>query len=163
MANSAAPVCTKCGSRIVGLVYSHEGKKICYSCHEKIVANMEQLEQEKQGVYRYISELFGVAELPADVLAGVSRELNSGKTPRGACATLRYYYAVEGNLPTNINSVPYIIRDYYEVAREYVRKTQQLKKKNAEIDIDVPSVTITLDPNKLNPKKPKMDYNIEDL
>ena len=93
---------------------------------------MEQLEQEKQGVYRYISELFGVAELPADVLAGVSRELNSGKTPRGACATLRYYYAVEGNLPTNINSVPYIIRDYYEVAREYVRKSQQLKKKNAE-------------------------------
>lgn len=156
--------CAKCGCKIVGLEYSHNGKKVCFSCHEKIIEEAEKQEQEKAAVFSYLEHLFGVGEIPSEVISGIAREVTSGKTLKGIRSTIRYYYEIEGNTPSNILQVPFVIRDHYDRAREYVRKMQQLKKINEGININVPPRVITLDPNKLgHTHQNKPGYNIEDL
>ena len=161
MANN---VCSECGGRIVGLNYSSGGKNYCQTCFDKLTAALSSQEAEKQELLKYIREVFQIADVPADVVSGISREIKHGKTTKGIRSTIRYYYFIEGNPTVNISNLPYIIQEQYEVARAYAKRMKEVKEKNAEIDLSTESVNIKINPRDLDRKnQKKIAYNIEDL
>lgn len=160
MANN---VCSECGGRIVGLNYSSGGKNYCQTCFDKLTAALSSQETEKQELLKYIREVFQVADVPADVISSISREIRRGKTTKGIRSTIKYYYFIEGNPTTNIANLPYVIQDQYEAARAYAQRMKEIKEKNKDIDLTTESVNIKINPRDLNRKRKKIAYNIEDL
>lgn len=160
MANN---VCSECGGRIVGLNYSSGGKNYCQTCFDKLTAALSSQETEKQELLKYIREVFQVADVPADVISSISREIRRGKTTKGIRSTIKYYYFIEGNPATNIANLPYVIQDQYEAARAYAQRMKEIKEKNKDIDLTTESVNIKINPRNLNRKRKKIAYNIEDL
>ena len=160
MANN---VCSECGGRIVGLNYSSGGKNYCQTCFDKLTAALSSQETEKQELLKYIREVFQVADVPADVISSISREIRRGKTTKGIRSTIKYYYFIEGNPTKNIANLPYVIQDQYEAARAYAQRMKEIKEKNKDIDLTTESVNIKINPRDLNRKRKKIAYNIEDL
>lgn len=161
----AGNVCGSCGTKITGLKYTYNGKVYCYNCYQVIQQELLKTEQEKQELYSYIKQLFVIAEIPEDVVAGIDRELNNGKKIKGIKNTLWYYYEVEAHVGT-VNNIVYTIRDQYENARNYVREINKLKEINKDIDINVPTRTVIIKKSELDSQsnmKRKINYNIEDL
>ena len=161
----ASNVCSSCGTKITGLKYTHNGKVYCYNCYQNVQQELLKTEQEKQELYAYIKQLFVIAEIPEDVVAGIDRELNGGKKIKGIKNTLWYYYEVEAHVGT-VNNIVYTIRDQYENARNYVREINKLKEINKDIDINVPTRTVVIKKSELDTQsniKRKINYNIEDL
>lgn len=128
--------CSHCGNKITnGVVYHHEGKPLCYDCYQVVQQELISLESRKQQVYNYLKQLFSLLELPNDVLLNLEKEVSKGKTYEGAQFTLYYYYEVLEKPRGNINIIPFVIRDQYENAQEYKKKTEELKSINAKIDL----------------------------
>lgn len=163
---SSVFICNACKSKITGLKYNYEGKSYCFSCYQNIQQDLLKTEQDKQELYNYIKQLFTVSEIPQDVVAGIDRELSSGKKLKGIKSTLWYYYEVYENTRNNVSAIPFIIHDQYENAKNYVIQMNKIKEINQNIDINVPENKIVIKKSELekniNPRN-KISYNIEDL
>ena len=163
MANST---CNSCGNKITGLKYTYEGKSYCQSCYQIIQQELLKTEQEKDDLYNYIKQLFGISEVPGDLISGIDRELFNGKKINGIKQTLKYYYQTTGHPCNNIGSVIYVIRDQYENARNYLINTIKIVEQNKIVNLDVPARTIQIKKSELDAQdkiKKKINYNIEDL
>ena len=88
---------------------------------------------------------------------------NDNKKLKGMELTLRYYYEIEGNIPTLPAQVIYVIRDYYDEAKKYYQRARELREKNDQVDLNVPSVTVKLRLKDLDTKKEDYSYKMEDL
>ena len=102
--------------------------------------SLAALEKAKKELYDYIKDLFGKTSCPDPVLNAVERAIDSGKTVTGVRYTIYYYYQILANCADNINEVPWIIRDYYDEAREYAASLKRLGEINGKVKIEkVPS------------------------
>ena len=155
--------CQDCGSKIIGMKYTHNGKNYCYACYKKLQDLLVEQENQKQALYKYIKELFGIAEIPTEVLSFIDRELSNGKKIKGMEHTLRYYYEIEGHSPSSVNNIIYIIMNQYEAAKNYAINNKKLQKQNAAVDLNVPPVVVKIDPRNLVSRAQKKKYKMEDL
>ena len=63
---------------------------------------------------------------------------------------------------STIHSISFVIKTEYENARKYFAKQQEIKRKNAEVDLNLPPMTIKINPEQGNTKK-SLPFKIEDL
>ena len=123
-------------------------------------------EDDQQQLYRYIKQLFGVSEIPQEVVASITREAAKGKKYRGLRLTLHYYYEVLENQPNDITVVSYVIRDQYENARKYQEESRKIQEINQQVDLShTPTRTVKLKATDLtnNIGRKKKKYDITDL
>lgn len=98
-------------------------------------------------MFDYIKELFGKTKCPDAVTNAVERALASGKTVAGIKFTIYYHYQIMANIAENINEVPWILRDYYDEARDYAASMKQLGEENK-------GVVIVKTPTEIKIKRP---------
>lgn len=159
--------CSACGCKIAnGMKYNYGGKQYCFDCYQKLQEQLLQEDEGKKELYDYIKKLFSLSEVPEDVILGIDREIAKGKKLRGIYLTIHYYYEIEEHARKNITQILYIIRDYYEAAKQYEASVRELEKVNDKVDLTPRTRKIRLKPEDLNkktnpPQKPK--YSIEDL
>lgn len=158
-----ALLCARCGQRVVGNGHYYAGRKYCAHCYDELMQELIELDKAKEDLYNYIKTLFGVSECPQEVIYTIDRALGKGKKLKGIRATIWYYYEIQGHAPDNTSSLSRVINDYYEDAKNYINHVNDVKAKNAELDLsDVPTVVVKVDLNNLEKKK-KIKYRMEDL
>ena len=162
-ANGTMSVCHGCGNKIIGVRYTHTGKSYCYDCFQQLQAAAANTDAQKQAMYAAIREIYGVSEIPEEVISALDREIRVGKKPSGIIQTLRYYFQIEGHQMGNIGSLVYVVRDFYESAKQYQAKIKRLKEANDKVDMNVPPVHVTLKTSQLEPQKRSYGYRMEDL
>lgn len=150
---SKAGYCSHCGKKIVGA--SHKVNDACYcgDCYPIVMQSLAALEKEKKELYDYIKGLFGKTNCPDPVINAVERALASGKKVAGVRFTVYYYYQILANTAENINEVPWIIRDYYDEARDYAVKMKELGETNRKVTIDKT-------PSEIKIKKPSRQHRL---
>lgn len=137
---SKAGYCARCGKKIVGTPHKINDAFYCGDCYQNEMQSLAALESEKKALYDYIKELFGKTSCPEPITNAVERSLSSGKKIAGIRFTIYYYYQILANVAENINEVPWIIRDYYDEARDYAMRMRQLGESNRKVKIEkVPS------------------------
>lgn len=145
-ANQKSGICAECGSKIVGAPFRLNGKLLCGSCYKKELQARAEEEQSKKELRDYIKTLFGVESCPAFVANALERMQSEGKKLSGIRYTIYYYYEIMGNpaINTKVGEVPWIVRDYYEEARDYVNKMAELAKQNELVDIKTEPIRIKI-------------------
>lgn len=166
MANSVF-VCAECQQKTKGLKYTYNGRNYCYDCYTKMLKVLEKENTQKQHLYDYIKEIYGINEVPLEVTNMINHELTMGKKIKGIEYTLYYYAQIEGNSLGPVTSLYFIIRDYYEAAHSYVLKTKKQQEQNAQVNLNVKPRVIHLKKSDLESKNDghhnTIKYNIEDL
>lgn len=142
-----AGYCARCGKKIIGAVHKAKDASYCGDCYPIVMQSLAELEQGKKELYAYIKDLFGKSNCPDPVVASIERALTSGKTLTGVRFTVYYYYQILANTAENINEVPWIVRDYYDEARDYAASMKRLGEENRKVKIDLP-------PSEIKIKKP---------
>ena len=153
--------CAKCGQRLIGNGHRFLSKNYCDSCYEKEMVELEALEAEKDRLYGYIKELFGISECPSEVIYAIENNIKYGKKVSGIRATLWYYYEIQGHT-TDISFLNKIIKEQYDNARKYIESARQIKKQNDQTNLNVEPITVKLHSN-INKKKRSAKYKMEDL
>ena len=103
--------------------------------------SLKALEKSKTELYDYFKALFGKVSCPDPVKNAIDRSLSNGMKLPGIRFTVYYYYEIKGNVPENINELPWVIRDYYDEARDYAASMKKLGDENRKVSIDTtPSV-----------------------
>lgn len=131
-----AGYCARCGKKIIGAVHKVQDASYCGGCYPIVMQSLADLEKGKKDLYAYIKDLFGKAACPDPVVNAIERALSSGKTLTGIRFTVYYYYQVLANTAENINEVPWIIRDYYDEARDYAASMKRLGEENKKVNIE---------------------------
>lgn len=157
----AALTCAHCGQVLIGNGRPSKGKVYCPSCFDKLVKEQEVFEAEKQDLCIYLRKLFGLTEVPAEVVHAIDRLYRDGRKLKGMKATIYYYYEILGNDTYNVMLFSKIITEQYDNARMYLEKVRKIQQHNAEVDIKVPPMTYTISDKHKNKRKPQR--RIEDL
>lgn len=131
-----AGYCTQCGKKIIGAVHKIKDAPYCGDCYPKAMQSLADLEERKKELYNYIKDLFGKVNCPEPVVSAIERSITSGKTLTGIRFTIYYYYQILANVAENINEVPWIIRDYYDEARDYAASMKKLGEENRKVNIE---------------------------
>ena len=142
-----AGYCSRCGKKLIGTPHKINDAPYCGDCYQIEMQSLAALEKEKKELYDYIKELFGKTVCPDPVMSAVDRALASGRKVPGIRFTIYYYYLILANTAENINEVPWIIRDYYDEARDYAMRMKELGEENKK-------VTIQKTPSEITIKKP---------
>lgn len=138
-----------------------DGSPYCYSCAQEELKAKKQLEFEKKELYEEIKKTFLISECPPLVIRQIDKLLEQGKKIPGIKLTIRYYYGILNNVPNDVNNLIFIIKDNYDLAKEYYKKQQELKKINMQIEINVPKQVVKI--KKPAAKPHKFNYKMEDL
>lgn len=145
MGNSQkSSICACCGTKIIGVPFRLDGKLLCGACYrDKLQAHAEE-ERSKRELRDYIATLFGVEVCPDFVANSLDRMLAEGKKLPGIRYTIYYHYEILGNptSKTKIGEVPWVVRDFYEEARDYAKKMNDLAKENAQVTIKTEPVRV---------------------
>ena len=144
-----AGFCSKCGKRIVGASHLLGGHPFCGDCYLAEMRAAEARQKELASFYDYVKSLFGKAECPDHVRNAVERFVKDGdKTVASVRHTVYYYYEVLGNKAERINEVPWVLRDYYDEARDCADRMLALGEQNK-------SVNVVREPTIIKIKKPE--------
>lgn len=161
---ASSRVCSCCGRKIIGLPYTVNNKTYCYECFQKLAQNSESTEQELQPLYCLLKETFEITDVSESTISAIRRELKNGKKITGIMATITYYYKILGHTDESIEYLGIVIRDHYEEARKYYAEVNQMKERNAGIDINVAPVTVKISEKDLHKKrKNQSQLKIENL
>lgn len=154
--------CSKCGQIITGATFTFQKEKYCGNCYHEVVEQSVALEKDKKELYEYICSLLGIIELPENACISIDYALKEGKTVSNIKNSLWYYYSILGNSVDSGNNIGFIIRDYNDKAQSYISNMKELQEKNIKVNLDIPPVTIIIDP-KNKKKKKDFKYKMEDL
>lgn len=141
-------ICASCGRKIVGSPFRLNGKTFCGACYQKEMQALAEEERKKKELRDYISTLFGIASCPSFVANALDRMLGEGKKLSGIRYTIYYYYEIMGNpvVGTKVGEVPWVVRDYYEEARDYAKRMNELAKENALVELKTEPVKVKIKP-----------------
>lgn len=158
-------VCAQCGQRIIGVGNRAYGKVYCNSCYESLMAEAQKNEIAKHELGDYICKLFSILECPPSAFYSIDMAVRDGRKISGIKGTLYYYYEILGHPADkdNIGMLGFIIKTEYENASRYFSKQKEIRKKNAEVNLDLPPVTVKIDVNRETKQKKVMPFKIEDL
>lgn len=159
----ASSICQKCGEKISGLKYFLDGKNYCFSCFQDLAKKKTVLENQKKALYSHIKDIFGINELPSDVIIGLDRNFASGQSFDQMELTLHYFYDVTKHDPTSVSMVPFILKSENGNAIKYKVYVDEVKKKNAKISLDVSPVVVEMSSEDLGRPKKNFKNKIEDL
>ena len=148
-----AAYCSRCGKKIIGTAHKLNDSFYCGDCYQNEMQSLASLEKEKKELYDYIKGLFGKSSCPESVTNAIERSLASGRKIAGIRFTIYYYYQVLANSAENINEVPWIIRDYYDEARDYAVGMRRLGEENRKVVIDKT-------PSEIKIKKPSRQHRL---
>jgi len=155
--------CAICGTIKEGLKYSFGRKTVCYDCYQQEVNKIKTISEKKNKIYDYIKQVFNIDSLDEKTVDGIDRLLKDGKKEDGILYTIYYVYKVtEHNL--ELEFLCYNIAKYYQEAKDFYKKQQEISKINQEVDLTQKTVTITIKKSDLEKKsEPKFSYKMEDL
>lgn len=157
-------VCAQCGQRIIGVGKKAYGKVYCESCYEALMNNIQKNESAKKELTDYICKLFVSRDCPEDVIYAIDTSIRDGKKISGIKGTIYYYFEIMGHQAdlSTIHTINFVIKTEYENARKYFMKQQEIKRKNAEVDLNLPPVIIKINTEQGRKKDPP-PFKIEDL
>ena len=159
----ALKICRGCQQHIVGMQYGYNGATYCAKCFQQLQERLSSEEGDRKTLYDTIRRIFNVTEIPDEVISAINREVKAGHKMTGLTATLRYYYDLEGHVPTGVYSAIPVFREQYENARRYAREIARVAEHNQTVELDVPPVTVTVTPDSLAPIRSRPLIKIEDL
>lgn len=159
---ASSNVCACCGKQLIGQKRKYNGEFLCAECYKEKMEQEIRFQEAKGKLYDYIKGLFGLNECPDEVVYTIDKALRDGKKLKGIRNTLWYYYEVMGHPTDNYNYLSKVIREQYENAREFFKEQEEVKKKNAQVDLHNLETVVVKIPA---PKKKKKDlgYRMEDL
>lgn len=144
-------ICNKCGRHLDGIRYDIDGRGYCHDCYQSILLDKQEVELQKSELYAYICRLFQVNDLPSETVASLDRIIKNGKKIKAIQLTLHYYYEIENHNIDRVQlcNIGYIIDNNYERTRQYLTSVKEIQAKNKEVNLDVPPVTIKINPKKI--------------
>ena len=161
---STSYFCTKCGTRIVGTSFKIRGKNVCGACYAEEMKVLEDIEDQKKDLYKYICSLFSLKECPIQYIDDINRLVKDGYKVSGIRATIQYYFQIMGNQSNTIN-IPFIgkiIELNYLKAKQYFEEVKKVQEENEKVDLNIPPKIVYINPQK-NKRKKTVKYKMEDL
>lgn len=154
-------VCSGCGGQFVGLAFNIGGEKYCEDCYNKKIREIENQSKEFEDLLQYLSEIFGILQIPEHVCSQYKKLVQSGQyTYGGIKGTLYYIYDVCGYYRA-IEYSAAKVKDFYSEAKKYFDEIDKIAEENKNFIDSLEVCTIKMRPPENTKRKPK--YNIEDL